>query len=146
MLLNRDELKKVYSMKAIIKMYGLELNNSDYISCPYHTNVHLPTMKIYEDHFHCHECKAHGDIFNFVQKMENCSFSEAIRILNDKHENKNEKQESGSFRERLEKYKEKKNHETTVAREKRYERERKARDDRLYKLYLATYGACNDAI
>ena len=143
--MDKEELKKIYSMKDVIKMYGFETNNSDFSKCPFHEGTDaMPQMKIYADHYHCHKCGAHGDIFTFVQHMENCTFPETIRILNEKYVNKKEKQKPSSFRTRFEKYKEKKKHETEVAREKRYERERVARDERLYRLYVATYGEYNE--
>src|SRR5205807_7499991 len=50
--------------------------------CPFHSektpsfNVH-PTRQFY----HCFGCGASGDVFAFIQKVENVSFPEAVRIV-----------------------------------------------------------------
>ena len=38
-------------------------------------------MKIYNDSFYCFGCGASGDIFTFVQKMDNCDFKTAFYTL-----------------------------------------------------------------
>ena len=38
-------------------------------------------MKIYKDSYYCFGCGANGDIFTFVQKMDNLSFKEAFQAL-----------------------------------------------------------------
>ena len=44
------------------------------------------SMKIYERDFHCFACGAHGDIFEFIMRMENCSFKKAFAILGGTYE------------------------------------------------------------
>ena len=52
------------------------------VSCPFH-NEKTPSMIISpaRQSFHCFGCGAGGDIFEFLMKMENISFSEALKIL-----------------------------------------------------------------
>ena len=38
-------------------------------------------MKIYKDSYYCFGCGATGDIFTFVQNMDNCDFKTAFTIL-----------------------------------------------------------------
>lgn len=76
-----EEIKAVYSMKQIVEQYGFIPSRSGFISCPFHQGDRTPSLKVYEKDFHCHACGANGDIFTFVQKMENVSFSEAFKIL-----------------------------------------------------------------
>ena len=67
-------------MVAIIERYGFKKNRAGFIVCPFHSDKN-PSMKIYTDSFHCFGCGAHGDIFSFVQRMENCTFYEAFQKL-----------------------------------------------------------------
>lgn len=76
-----EEIKAQYSMKEIVERYGLIPNRSGFISCPFHQGDRTPSLKVYEKDFHCHACGANGDIFTFVQKMEDVSFRDAFRIL-----------------------------------------------------------------
>ena len=43
-------------------------------------------MKIYDKDFHCFGCGANGDIFSFVQMMENVDFKEAFYSLGGTYE------------------------------------------------------------
>lgn len=76
-----DEIKKQYSMRDVAARYGYRPNRPGFISCPFHTGDHEPSMKIYHDSFHCFGCGADGDIFDFVQKMEGCDFKTAFKAL-----------------------------------------------------------------
>lgn len=50
--------------------------------CPFHDD-HNPSLVVYSDTgtFHCYGCGAHGDVFEFLMKMENLSFSEALEAV-----------------------------------------------------------------
>lgn len=45
--------------------------------CPFH-NERSPSFKVYDDHYHCFGCGAHGDVIDFVMAIENVSHDEAI--------------------------------------------------------------------
>jgi DNA primase len=48
--------------------------------CPFHGEK-TPSFHVYDDHFHCFGCGAHGDIISFVMQSEGRSFIEAIEQL-----------------------------------------------------------------
>ncbi|MDI2090633.1 DNA primase [Commensalibacter oyaizuii] len=48
--------------------------------CPFHGEK-TPSFYIYDDHFHCYGCGAHGDVISFVMQNEGKSFSEALYEL-----------------------------------------------------------------
>ena len=49
--------------------------------CPLHGEKN-PSLFIYEDnHFHCFGCQEHGDVIDFVQKLKNLDFREAVNYL-----------------------------------------------------------------
>lgn len=78
--MDRDEIKQSYSMRQILERYGLVPNRAGFISCPFHKDK-TPSMKIYKDSFHCFGCGESGDIFSFIEKMDNLAFNEVYRLL-----------------------------------------------------------------
>lgn len=81
-----EEIKQQYSMRDIVEMYGLKINRAGFISCPFHTGDRSPSMKIYSKDFHCYACGANGDIFTFIQKMDNVDFKTAFQSLGGTYE------------------------------------------------------------
>jgi DNA primase len=53
--------------------------------CPFHQEK-TPSFSVHASRqfFHCFGCGASGDVFNFVQKIENISFPEAVRLIAEK--------------------------------------------------------------
>lgn len=85
-----EEIKQQYSMRDIVEMYGFRPNRAGFISCTFHSGDRTPSMKIYTKDFHCHACGANGDIFTFIQRMDNCSFKEAFLKLGGEYEQKSD--------------------------------------------------------
>lgn len=82
---NLNELKSSVDIIEIVNYYiPLKKIGSNYMcNCPFHSektpsfSVHIKGM------FYCFGCHAKGDVFNFVQKFESCSFNDAvIKIAN----------------------------------------------------------------
>ena len=48
--------------------------------CPFHEEK-TPSFYVYEDHFHCYGCGAHGDAISFVMQSQGAGFSEAVEVL-----------------------------------------------------------------
>lgn len=48
--------------------------------CPFHGEK-TPSFYVYEDHFHCFGCGAHGDAISFVMQGQGASFIEAVEQL-----------------------------------------------------------------
>jgi DNA primase len=76
-----EEIKQSYTMLDIVERYGFHPNRAGFISCPFHSGDRTPSLKVYNNNFHCHACGANGDIFTFVQKMESCNFKTAFYSL-----------------------------------------------------------------
>lgn len=57
-------------------------NRSGFAKCPLSPEK-TPSFKIYNKHnrFHCFSCNAHGDSIELYQKLNNCSFKEAVNAL-----------------------------------------------------------------
>ena len=101
-----DEIKQKYSMNDVVGMYGFRPNRSGFISCPFHRLDRSPSLKIYPKDFHCHACGANGDIFTFVQMIDNCSFKEAYLKLGGEYEKRSDWQRK-KFEYQIQKKKEK---------------------------------------
>ncbi|MEY4844184.1 MAG: hypothetical protein RL312_465, partial [Pseudomonadota bacterium] len=48
--------------------------------CPFHGEK-TPSFYVYDDHFHCFGCGAHGDAVSFVMRAEGAQFMEAVERL-----------------------------------------------------------------
>ena len=48
--------------------------------CPFH-NEKTPSFYVYDDHFHCFGCGAHGDAITLLMRAEGASFPEAVERL-----------------------------------------------------------------
>ena len=50
--------------------------------CPFH-NEKTPSFSVHatRQFYHCFGCGASGDVFSFVQKVENITFPEAVRLI-----------------------------------------------------------------
>lgn len=48
--------------------------------CPFH-NEKTPSFYVYDDHYHCFGCGAHGDAISFLMQAEGASFPEAVERL-----------------------------------------------------------------
>ena len=51
-------------------------------SCPFHGEDRKPSAKAYHNSFYCFSCNVTGDIIEFVEKLFNLSFKEAMQKIN----------------------------------------------------------------
>ena len=53
--------------------------------CPFHDDSH-PSMSVHKGKqiFKCFSCDVGGDVFAFIQKREQCSFVDAVKILRER--------------------------------------------------------------
>ena len=84
----KDQIKRTVSIIDVISMYGLDIKPAGkYYKalCPFHTEK-TPSffIKPESDTFACYGCNKFGDIFTFVQNMENIGFTDAMNLLVDK--------------------------------------------------------------
>ena len=81
-----EEIKEEYTMRDILSRYGIAPNRAGFIRCPFHQGDRQASLKVYEHDFHCFGCGANGDIFTFVEMMEDVSFKEAFQLLGGTYE------------------------------------------------------------
>ena len=79
-----DDIRQSCDMAALVGEYlALEKRGKNLIGlCPFH-NEKTPSFTITPEKqlFHCFGCGASGNVFNFIMKMENLDFLEAVRFL-----------------------------------------------------------------
>lgn len=86
-----QEVQLLKSNPATLRLFAsrvpLEKQGKDYFGrCPFHTEKSgsfSVSLKNGEWLFHCFGCSEGGDIFKFIQKLDNCSFKDAIKIVKD---------------------------------------------------------------
>ena len=67
--------------KVINRYVEVKRSGSRWIAkCPFHPDK-TPSFVIYESRYYCFGCGEHGDNINFIRKIENCNFPEAVRRL-----------------------------------------------------------------
>jgi hypothetical protein len=50
------------------------------IRCPFHDD-HTPSLQVYADHYHCFVCGAHGDLTDWLVRVEGLDQAEAKRVI-----------------------------------------------------------------
>ena len=79
--MNRIEtIKAAVSPADAAKRYGLTVSRNGMTLCPFHDDHH-PSMRLYDDHFYCFACAAHGDVIDLTAKLLGIPGPEAIRRL-----------------------------------------------------------------
>ncbi len=83
----KDQIKENLSITDVVSTYiRLEKSGAQFRArCPFH-NEKTPSFYVSPERksFHCFGCQASGDIFSFVEKIENIPFFEALKILADR--------------------------------------------------------------
>lgn len=74
---NKIELKQVIGryMELEDKHGGYSLG-----LCPFHDDHH-PSLVVYPPNFHCFGCNAHGDVIDFIERIEGLEFEEAVKKI-----------------------------------------------------------------
>lgn len=76
-------IKANLSMHQVAERYGFHPNKAGFIICPFH-NEKTASCKIYDRHrgFYCHACHTGGSVIDFVMRLFEIPFREAIAKLN----------------------------------------------------------------
>lgn len=135
-----EEIKAQYSMRDVLQMYGIQPNRAGFIHCPFHQGDRTASCKIYPKDFHCHACGANGDIFTFVQHMDNCSFKDAFKRLGGSYEAKTD------YQHKMVQYAAQKRRETMRIREQKQAEEKRMllEDIKMQKLFAKLFPVFSD--
>ncbi|MFN7176267.1 MAG: DNA primase [Thermaurantiacus sp.] len=72
----RTSLAGIIGRKVKLERRGRELKGC----CPFH-NEKTPSFHVYDDHYHCFGCGAHGDAISFLREQEGLDFMGAVHRL-----------------------------------------------------------------
>ncbi|QCE34245.1 DNA primase [Acetobacteraceae bacterium] len=77
-----EELKARLSISSIIgRRVKLTRSGKDWKGCcPFHGEK-TPSFYVYEDHYHCFGCGAHGDAIGFIHQTQGGTFSDVVERL-----------------------------------------------------------------
>jgi DNA primase len=77
-----DELRASTPLAGVISRHAqlVRSGRDTKACCPFH-NERTPSFYVYDDHFHCFGCGAHGDAIGFVMRARNVGFLEAVESL-----------------------------------------------------------------
>lgn len=72
--------KSMVTPRMAAEHFGLSVSRNGMVCCPFHDDRH-PSMKFYDDHFHCFGCQATGDVIEFTSKLFGITALEAAQKL-----------------------------------------------------------------
>lgn len=86
-----ETVKAAVTPKQAAATYGIRVQRNGMCRCPFHDD-RTPSMKLYEDHYHCFGCGATGDVVDLVSRYFSIGPYEAakklasdFRIIQDSH-------------------------------------------------------------
>ena len=74
-----ETVRENISVPDAAQLYGISSRNGN-VRCIFHAD-NTPSMKLYDDHFHCFGCGAHGDMTDLTAQMFGLSKIDAARKL-----------------------------------------------------------------
>lgn len=77
-MIDFGEIKRTITPIEAARRYGTVKRG--FMRCPFHAD-RMPSLKLYDDHFHCFGCGAHGDVIDLAAGLLGCSKGEAARRL-----------------------------------------------------------------
>ena len=84
------DVKTQIHLPSAAEYYGVQVNRGGFASCLFHEE-RTPSMKLYDDHFHCYSCGKHGDIITLTKKIFCLSpYAAAQKLSQDFHINNKE--------------------------------------------------------
>ena len=75
-----EAVKSMVTPRMAAEHFGLNVSRNGMVCCPFHDDRH-PSMKLYEDHYHCFGCQANGDVIAFTSKLFGITPLEAAQKL-----------------------------------------------------------------
>ena len=75
-----EAVKANVTPRMAAERYGLQVSRNGMVRCPFHNDTN-PSMKLYDDHYHCFGCQATGDSIHLTAKLFGVSDREAAKKL-----------------------------------------------------------------
>ena len=76
------QITSTLKMRDVAEFYGFKVNKSGFMWCPFHKEK-TASLKIYDGDrgFSCFGCNTYGSVIDFVMKLFEMDFSQAIRKI-----------------------------------------------------------------
>lgn len=75
-----QEVRQQVGVPQAAAYYGLPVHRGGMAVCPFHQDQ-KPSLKLYEDHFYCFGCQAHGDVIDLTARLFGLGNYEAAKKL-----------------------------------------------------------------
>ena len=75
-----EAVKAEVTPRMAAERYGLHVSRSGMVRCLFHDDA-TPSMKLYDDHYHCFGCQATGDAIHLTARIFGITDQEAARKL-----------------------------------------------------------------
>ena len=75
-----EAVKAEVTPRMAAERYGLHVSRSGVVRCLFHDDA-TPSMKLYDDHYHCFGCQATGDAIHLTAKLFGSTDQEAANRL-----------------------------------------------------------------
>ncbi len=74
------QIKERLAAQEVVEFYGFHPNRAGFIQCPFHQGDKHGSLKIYPEHrgWHCFGCGAGGTVIDFVMRLFDIAFPQAI--------------------------------------------------------------------
>lgn len=75
-----ESVKDGVDLRRAAERMGLDVTRSGMACCPFHRE-RTPSMKLYDDHFYCFGCHAHGDVIDLAARLSGLGKYDAAKAL-----------------------------------------------------------------
>ena len=75
-----EAVKANVTPRMAAERYGLRVSRSGMVRCLFHDDA-TPSMKLYDDHYHCFGCQATGDVIHMTARIFGITDQEAANKL-----------------------------------------------------------------
>lgn len=78
------DIRRMLTAQQVAEFYGFQVGRSGFMKCPFHQGDHTASLKLYdgEGGFHCFGCGAHGSVIDFVMRLFDLTFRQAVLRIN----------------------------------------------------------------
>lgn len=78
------EIKRSLTAREVAEYYGFQVNRAGFMQCPFHGGDHTASLKLYDGQggFHCFGCGANGSVIDFVMRLFDLNFRQAVLRIN----------------------------------------------------------------
>ena len=78
------DIRRMLTAQQVAEFYGFQVGRSGFMKCLFHQGDNTASLKLYdgEGGFHCFACGAHGSVIDFVMRLFDLNFRQAVLRIN----------------------------------------------------------------